>query len=147
MLGKSFEALIRKKITTFLNAHNLLNLKQFDFRQRKSVANLLLLHSAEWNTQIDSGKVFFSFFFMPWTSLAISTERVMMESKGTRLPSTLSTLAGSTVSSSDSFCGAYVYFRWEAVAKLLAYGPVEPVVPDSIPSGDELGFFGNRRIV
>ncbi len=35
----------------------------------------------------------------------------------------------------------------EAVAEILACGPLEPVVPGSIPGRDTLGFFSYRRVV
>ena len=59
VVGKTLEVLITRKVTAFLDAHHLLNSKQFGFRQGKSAADLLLLNSTEWSTAIDSGKEVF----------------------------------------------------------------------------------------
>ncbi|KAG0728435.1 putative RNA-directed DNA polymerase from transposon X-element [Chionoecetes opilio] len=54
-VGKILESLITTKINTFLDAHHLLNSKQFGFRQGRSAADLLLLQSASWNHSLDRG--------------------------------------------------------------------------------------------
>lgn len=56
VLNKVFETLITDKLTSFLDAHHLINLKQFGFRRNRSTADLLLLQSATWNHSLDSGK-------------------------------------------------------------------------------------------
>lgn len=55
VLDKVFESIIATKLTSFLDAHHLLNLKQFAFRKGRSTADLLLLQSATWNRLLDSG--------------------------------------------------------------------------------------------
>ena len=56
VVGKVFESIISAKITTFLDSHHLLNSRQFGFRQGRSAADLLLLHSAAWNNSLDRGE-------------------------------------------------------------------------------------------
>ncbi|MPC12624.1 hypothetical protein E2C01_005329 [Portunus trituberculatus] len=47
MVGKTLEVLIMRKVFAFLDTHHLLKLRQFEFHQDKSAANLLLLNSME----------------------------------------------------------------------------------------------------
>lgn len=54
-VGKILESLITTKLTAFLDAHHLLNSKQFGFRQGRSAADLLLANSASWNHSLDRG--------------------------------------------------------------------------------------------
>jgi len=56
VVGKVFESIIAAKITKFLDSHHLLNSRQFGFRQGRSAADLLLLHSAAWNQSLDRGE-------------------------------------------------------------------------------------------
>lgn len=46
-------------MTSFLETHHRLDPKQFDFRNDRSAAELLLLQSATWNKVLDSGSEVF----------------------------------------------------------------------------------------
>ena len=55
VLGKTLESIIITKITSYLDAHHLLSLKQFGFRQNRSAADLILLQSTAWNQSLEGG--------------------------------------------------------------------------------------------
>lgn len=56
VLGKIYEKIIVKKMTTFFDDNHLLSLKQFGFRQKRSTSDLLLKLTTKWNKSLDKGK-------------------------------------------------------------------------------------------
>ena len=56
IVGKLYEKILVKTLTSHLEKHHLLSLKQFGFRKERSTADLLLQLTSAWNISLDKGR-------------------------------------------------------------------------------------------
>ena len=55
VLGKALEAIIARKVTSFLDKHRLISNRQFGFRPNMSANDILLQMSSSWHQSLDRG--------------------------------------------------------------------------------------------